>query len=435
MPLASLHDHAIPFLDPAFPGPPAASATAFRLARGLWFDGTRFVPGTRWSVDGRLHRRRPLVIDRTVDPRRAPRGAGLRRRAPPRHRPPQALDDKIARLPRGGDLLREEPERDPGPAHARGAPQAEPADTIDVTFSNGGLTATGGHPAPLHATSPRSASSPASSPRHGEPRLLHRRRCGALEAKWPAILEGHPDFIKTFLLFSEEFEKRRDIAGMHKGLDPKLLPAIVAKAHASGLRVSTHVDTAADFRFAVDAGVDEINHLPQPDPRFSADLSAYVIDPMTARRAAQKGIVVVTTAGTTERLSGNALPADWLPAMHANQRANIRTLLAAGVRVAIGSDASAASAPSPPRATRCASSRAHGLAGNLEILRMWCVERPRTIFPEAAHRRPRARLRGELPGAGGNPLQDLSNLERIGMRVKRGLVLPPMAGPVVLRRG
>src|SRR5205085_3704469 len=124
----------------------------------------------------------------------------------------------------------------------------------------------------------------------------------------------------------------------NKGLDPRVLASIVRRAHAAGLRVSTHIDTARDFENAVDAGVDEINHLPQPDPRFSPALSAYVISPQVARRAAERGIVVVTTASTTERLSPS-IPVAWLIPMRLNQAANLRVLEEAGVRVALGSDA------------------------------------------------------------------------------------------------
>ena len=45
-------------------------------------------------------------------------------------------------------------------------------------------------------------------------------------------------------------------------MDPALLKTIVQKAHGAGLRVSTHVESAADFHNALMAGVDEINHTP-----------------------------------------------------------------------------------------------------------------------------------------------------------------------------
>jgi predicted amidohydrolase YtcJ len=68
-------------------------------------------------------------------------------------------------------------------------------------------------------------------------------------AKWPEIKAGKPDFIKTYLIYSEEYAKRKDDKAYDgwKGLDPALLPEIVRKAHRDGLRVSTHVETATIF--------------------------------------------------------------------------------------------------------------------------------------------------------------------------------------------
>jgi hypothetical protein len=92
-----------------------------------------------------------------------------------------------------------------------------------------------------------------------------------LESKWPLIRAGNPDVIKTYLEHSEEFAKRKDDPSFYgrRGLDPAILAAIVERAHADGLRVATHVATAADFHNALAAGVDEIAHLPlEPiDPR------------------------------------------------------------------------------------------------------------------------------------------------------------------------
>jgi len=419
-----------------FLAPGTALCDTVSWTHGLWFDGTRFVPGTRYTVDGFFTDRRPLTVDRTVD-------------LAERYVVPafgdahhhgidgaQGLDDKIAAFLEAGIFYVKNPNVIADMLTPDVRRKLNQPDTIDVTFANGGLTGTGGHPAPLDAYLASIGVFPGLKPEDLENRAyFFVDDLASLDAKWPRILDGHPDFIKTFLLFSEEFEKRRDIAGMHKGLDPKLLPAIVAKAHASGLRVSTHVDTAADFRFAVDAGVDEINHLPQPDPRFSADLSAYVIDPLTARRAAAKGIVVVTTAGTTERLSGNGLPAEWLPGMHANQRTNIRTLLDAGVRIAIGSDGISGERTFATARDEVRFIARNGLATNLEILRMWSVETPRTIFPQRRIGRLDPGYEANFLVLGGDPILELANLEKITLRVKRGLILPPMAGPIVLKRG
>jgi imidazolonepropionase-like amidohydrolase len=120
--------------------------------------------------------------------------------------------------------------------------------------------------------------------------------------------------------------------------------------------------------------------------------------------------------------------------MRANQRANFRTLRNAGVKLAIGSDAISGERTFATARDEVKFLAVHDLADNLSILRMWAVETPRTIFPQ--------RMLGALdPGyeasflvLGGDPVADLMNLERIAMRVKQGIVLPPMAGPVILKR-
>ena len=70
-----------------------------------------------------------------------------------------------------------------------------------------------------------------------------------LESKWPVPLATQPDFIKTYLLYSDHFASRRDDPRFQawKGLDPALLPAIVSRVHAVRLRVSTHIEMPPIF--------------------------------------------------------------------------------------------------------------------------------------------------------------------------------------------
>jgi imidazolonepropionase-like amidohydrolase len=218
----------------------------------------------------------------------------------------------------------------------------------------------------------------------------------------------------------------------HKGLDPRVLAALVRKAHAARLRVSAHIDTVRDFRNAVDAGVDEINHLPQPDQRFSPDLSAYVITPQLARATAAKGITVVTTASTTERLSPS-LPAGWLGPMRANQAANLKTLLEAGVKVAIGSDGISGERRFVTARDEIQFLVRHRMLDNLQLLRAWAVDTPKTIFPERKLGELRPGFEANFLVLNGDPLEDAANLHRISMRVKQGLVLPPMPAITLVR--
>ena len=85
-----------------------------------------------------------------------------------------------------------------------------------------------------------------------------------LNDKWPTILADKPDFIKTYLANSEDFGKQSTNSKykLRTGLNPTLLPIIIAKAHKAGLKVAAHVETAFDFRIALNAGVDEVAHMP-----------------------------------------------------------------------------------------------------------------------------------------------------------------------------
>ncbi len=129
--------------------------------------------------------------------------------------------------------------------------------TVDARFANGGLTSTGGHPVQIF-----------------ESRAGNRAMDGnayfaiddleQLESRWKDILAGEPDFLKIYLERSEHHAARRDDPAYYgkRGLDPTLVPPIVERAHAAGLRVAAHVTSRYDFRVAVEAGVDEIAHLP-----------------------------------------------------------------------------------------------------------------------------------------------------------------------------
>jgi imidazolonepropionase-like amidohydrolase len=409
----------------------SAAAESVEWRHGRWFDGERFVAATRHTVDDRFVAAPPARIDRVVE-------LGGRFVVPAygdahHHGIDSAdgLDDKITVFLEAGIFYVKNPNAIAELLTPAVRARLNRPDSIDIVFALGGLTGPGGHPAPLHGYLAGLGVFPGLAPADMEGRAYHLIGSEAdLEAKWPRLLAARPDFIKTFLLFSEEFDGvpplARETDGLpNRGLEPKVLAAIVRKARSAGLRVSTHVDTARDFTHAVAAGVDEINHLPQPDPRFSADLSAYVIDPAVARRAARQGTSVVTTASTTERLSPS-LPRAWLPAMRANQAANLRTLREAGVAIAIGSDAISGERRFVTARDEVRFLAQHSLLDNLALLRAWAIDTPRTIFPDR-------RLGGLDPGyeasflvLGADPLADPENLHRISMRVKAGRILPDM---------
>ncbi len=210
-------------------------------------------------------------------------------------------------------------------------------DTVDARFSMGGLTADGGHPIRLYGFLSRfSGKEQPGEAFEGE--AFHVIRTAAdIEPALARLQAQGADFVKTYLLHSEFYEERKEGKAHYglRGLDPKLYPLIIKAAHAKGLKVSVHIETAADFGLAVRSGVDEINHLPGYMWEKGEPGSAYAITPADAREAARREVVVVTTTVITNGLNFSKARKEQIKAV---QTANLRLLQAAGVKLAIGSD-------------------------------------------------------------------------------------------------
>ncbi len=233
-----------------------------------------------------------------------------------------------------------------------------------------------------------------------------------LEAKWPGLLAQGPDFIKSVLSYSEEYDLRRDDEEFfgYKGLDPALLPRVVELAHQAGLRVSTHINTTADFHFAVAAGVDEIAHMPgvkEPEPIRRAD----------ARRAAEQGTVVITTLSLTTNIQDD-YPA-WYQRVMQQHRDNLQRPRDAGVVIAIGSDF-------PYRDTSVGEAmlvQSLGVFSNAEMLRMWAINSPRTIFPDRRVGCLEPGCEASFLVLGSDPIEDFQAVRDIRLRFKQGAEL------------
>ena len=141
--------------------------------------------------------------------------------------------------------------------------KAAATETVDVTYSLGCLTSSGGHPVQLYDRAAEQIDGWTAERMKGEAYYEIDDR-ESLAAAWSSIASSQPDFIKVILERSEEHEARRDDDAFYgrRGLDPGLLPEVIERAHNAGLRVSVHVTSREDFRTAVSSGADEISHLP-----------------------------------------------------------------------------------------------------------------------------------------------------------------------------
>jgi hypothetical protein len=396
----------------------------YEFANGNWFDGQKFVRTTFYSVGGLLTSKRPPLVDRVFDLSNkyvVPAFGEAHN-----HNLDWSSDERFDRVKKmyleAGIYYVKNPNsllRSKQPTAAR----INLPTSVDGILSNGGLTGSGGHP--IEIVTPQRGF----KPDDGEGGFYYVIDNAAdLERKWPIIKAGKPDFIKTYLLYSEEYAKRKDDQAYDgwKGLDPTILSAIVRKAHGDGLRVSTHVETSADFGFAVAAGVDEINHLPgfrpeRNDPSSYANLKRYQISEADAKLAGNKRIVVVTTVGeTVEQTFNEKFPEPARLAVRSMLVQNLSLLQKHNVPIAIGSDSFRATALA--EALSLAKLQAFD---NATLLKMWCETTAATIFPKRKIGHLKDGYVANFLVLSSNPLIDFVNVKTIELRIKGGEPLQP----------
>ncbi len=194
-----------------------------------------------------------------------------------------------------------------------------------------------------------------------------------------------------------------------RGLDPALVSATVARAHAAKLRVSAHIENAHDFHVAIAAGVDDIAHMPFVN---SEKPESYLIAEEDLRAAAARGVSIATTL-------------DWMDES-ANDRQvqiardNLANMRRAGNTIVIGTDLFRETAR--VEAERIVSRH---LMSNLELLQTWSIATPRAIFPQRKIGRLADGFEASFLVLAGDPLAEPANLEKIVMRVKQGHSLNP----------
>ncbi len=409
----------------AFPAPAELAVSSpqtgapqnYSLVNGQWFNGKSFEARTVYSVNGRFASKKPVRVDRTLDLA----GTWV---VPPfaeahnhningiEERDRKAIQKYLA----DGVFYVKIQSNLPVTDEMRRRLWLNQPTSIDASLAQGALTTTGGitellaemiwMPQKLY-------------PGHTRESLKDHRYFtidseADLERKWPLLLKQRPDFIKTHLWFSDEYEKRKDDPAYfgQKGLDPRLLPKIVAKAHGKNLRVSTHVSNAADFHQAVAAGVDEIVHLPL------TGLTPIAVE--DARLAAKRGITVITTCAIVRTLPPAVLPRKNLPRALETQLANLKLLHEIGVPLAIGSDNVGDSS-----IREFEYLRGMGVFDNLTLLRMWTETTAETIFPKRRIGALREGYEASFLALEGNPLEDWRNVRKIRLRFKQGVLLDP----------
>ena len=392
----------------------------YKFINGQWFDGRRFHSETFYSVDGILTKRAPSQDTETIDlegkyvvPPYAEAhnhnlGGGI-------YFNRDATEKVIRRYLADGVFYVKTPGNPVANASILREQLTNRPDSVDVSLANGVLTSKDGHPIGMTIASFKQAGATAPSVTELEGKILFVIESeGDLSAKWNRIMEGKPDFIKTILCHRENFQKRRGTESLvgYNGLDPKLLPLIVKRAHAASLRVTAHIDSAADFAAAVRADVDEIAHLPGYHFEPGTTEADYLITPDVARTAAKRGTIVVTTANIATYYAKG----EELARVQAVQRKNIELLITSGVRLAVGSDDYADTSVAEAMYLKSLK-----VLDNREILNMWCVTSAQTTFPRRKIGYLREGYEASFVVLNGNPIEKFGNVREIKMRFKQGV--------------
>ncbi|SPP63727.1 amidohydrolase family protein [Nitrospira lenta] len=428
-------------------GDDAAGGSApkrYELVNGRWFDGREFQEATFYTSDGRLTTTKPAVVDERIDLKGGyvvpPFGEAHNHNV----EGPWNLDAVVARYLRDGVFYVKNP-NSIREFTAQIAPRLNTPGSIDVVFANAGLTSSGGHPVPLYeqvlrGSRYRAVIGEVTAGWFNDRGYVVIDREADLQNKWSGIVEGKPNLLKIFLVHSEDRERHRDAGGAHvrKGLDPELVPGIVTRAHRAGLRVAAHVETAADFRLALTAGVDEIAHVPGWFLEPADQESRMMLTEEDARLAAKSGVIVTTTMVAMKPAEGehgqHAAPHDphsahsqgghafsmdltvWQRAI-AVQRHNLGLLHRHGVTLAIGSDHAETSLAEAVHLHEL------GIFDNLTLLKLWCENTPRSIFPDRKIGSLKEGFEASLLVLRANPLERFEAVTQIDFRMKQGHIV------------
>jgi hypothetical protein len=393
--------------------PPAEErepATEYR--GGRWFDGDKFVTKTMWVAGETFVESRPARVGAVVDLNDGfvvpPYAEGHNHWLEP-----SLVDAYVQTHLRDGIFY----VKDHGTAplfHDQMRPVLGGSASIDYISAHQGFTGPGGHPIEIvDALAGMSILPSEWAKTHGEGDALFVVTSEQdIDRAWPQLMAGKPDFVKVFLVHSDEYAARRNnmaLTPKNRGIDPALVPAIVARAHGAGLRVSAHIENAHDFHVAIAAGVDDIAHMPFVDKDHP---DRYRIDAADLRAASARGVSIATTL--------DWMQADATEGQLAVVRDNFAQMRAAGNTIVIGTDQFRRTAR--VEADLIASRR---LMSNLELLTAWCVATPRAIFPDRKLGRLTESYEASFLVLAGDPLADFARSRDIVMRVKQGRPIVP----------
>ncbi|WP_444920706.1 amidohydrolase family protein [Microbulbifer sp. CnH-101-G] len=392
----------------------AFGETTYAVVGGKWFDGEDFKQAT-WFVDenGSLTKTKPQKVDYTFD-------------ASGKYVVPPYAEGHNHNLQNPWGI------KNFGPLQIKSGvfysvqmcsfgeeikAQFNSRDTMDVLFASDCITASDGHPLGLILNGKKEVTN--DELKSAQEMVLVADSKEDLDQIWEKVNANHPSFIKIILVGSEKFEERhgdQKYFGIN-GLNPKLVPKIVERAHQSGILVVAHVDTAHDAEVAIKAGVDVLGHLPgyRIARNEGFDIQDYVLSDTTIALAAEQGTKLIATASVP---TGHKYSGDELREIQQIQRDNLTRLRNAGVSLLMGSDNFSGTVL---REIRYLDSL--DIAPREVLLKSLTMDTPKWMFPERDLGTFAVGAEGSFLVLEGNPLEDLGFLDKIYIGVKQGKML------------
>jgi len=299
--------------------------------------------------------------------------------------------------------------------------------TMDVRYSNAGITSTLGHPFGAYEPYVQGFGTREAQREHYDELLQSRGdegnsylfmdNLGEAIGKMDDFLATDPQLVKVYLLNTERYDSLTNNAYYgDSGLQPSVVAYVVERAHDAGLEVYAHINTAYDFEVALRCGVDAFAHMPGVGYSGKEEdyEQNYVSDSLLQVALDQDVAITPTLVIGSYRSRTDEEQKKYIDF----QRDFVQRFVRGGGRLLIGSDIF----------NSTLSAELEYWIDNAfftpqELLRLTTEVTPQAIFPDRKIGRIAPGYEASLIALPRNPLEDPSALLEVGLKVKQGYLL------------
>lgn len=384
----------------------------YEFKNGQWFNGQSFTTGTWYSVNGVLSQKAPSKIDSVIN-------LSDKWVIPPFA---DAFSSSIADNSNAANVLKLYMGEGVFYVQAAGNTQAGRSsteslagktETPDVSYTNGAVTCSLGHPFVEYEGPASGIKNPTQWGVNYDKIKTSRLMLGdgywfidnktALNANWDKIKAQKPAALFICLLDAEANGGKEG-----KGLSAEMAKVIVKKAHGSGLRVWAHVENAADLRLGLKLGVDGFANLPGSNWDGSGDAAPYNLTDEDLKKLAKKKTPVVPLFSHAQMQAGRTDAKEYT-------NKTLNRLFSQGVNVVIGSD-------DPQRTIRAELNYwyASGAVDHLQVLKVICENTPKAVYPKRKIARIAEGYEASFIVVAENPLQNVLRARVADFKLKQG---------------